>query len=96
MVRLVKRLDRGDDIRVVGAAAPRAVAADRLTREDPMIRLRGPRDPFWDDGRGAQRTHRRLRVEGLIAIAIAIVACGLTVAMWMLTLAPLGHELGLN
>ena len=96
MVRLVKRLDRGDDIRVVGAAAPRAVAADRLTREDPMIRLRGPRDPFWDDGRGAQRTHRRLRVEGLIAIAIAIVACGLTVALWLRTLAPLADGLGLG
>ena len=59
-------------------------------------RVRGPRDPFWGDGTGARRTHRRLRVEGLIAIAIAIVACGLTAAMWMLTLAPLGHRLGLN
>ena len=59
-------------------------------------RLRGPRDPFWGDGTGARRTHRRLRVEGLIAVTVAIVACGLTAAMWMLTLAPLGHRLGLT
>ena len=59
-------------------------------------RIRGPRDPFWDDGKGARRTHRRLRVEGLIALAMAIVAMGLTTAMWLRTLAPLMDRLGLN
>ncbi len=51
-------------------------------------RLRRPRDPFWDDGKGARRTQRRLRTEGVIALAIAIAACGLTVALWLLILAP--------
>ena len=45
-----------------------------------MIGRLRPRDPFWDDGTGARRTHRRLRVEGLLALAIAIVACGVTAA----------------
>jgi len=52
-------------------------------------RVRRPRDPFWDDGRGARRAHRRLRIEGLIAFALAIVACGVTAALWLRTLAPL-------
>ena len=59
-------------------------------------RLRGPRDPFWGDGTGARRTHRRLRVEGLVAFAIAIAAVGLTAAMWLRTLAPLVDRLGLD
>jgi uncharacterized membrane protein len=52
-------------------------------------RRRTAHDPFWDDGTGARHTHRRLRIEGLIAMAIAIVACGLTVAVWLRTLASL-------
>jgi hypothetical protein len=65
--------------------------------EGRMIgRLRGPRDPFWGDGTGARRTHRRLRVEGLIALAVAIAAVVLTAAMWLVTLAPLGQRLGLG
>lgn len=59
-------------------------------------RLRRPRDPFWDDGRGARRTQRRVRVEGLVALALAIVACGVTAAMWLLTLAPLAERIGLR
>jgi hypothetical protein len=59
-------------------------------------RILGPRDPFWDDGKGARRTHRRLRVEGLIALALAIVATGLTVAVWLRTLAPFMDRLGLS
>ena len=51
-------------------------------------RLRA-RDPWWDDGTGARRSHRRIRIEGFIALSIAIVACGLTVALWLRTLAPL-------
>jgi hypothetical protein len=54
------------------------------------------RDPFWDDGRGARRSHRRIRIEGFIALSIAIVACGLTVAVWLRTLAPLVGGLGLG
>ena len=54
------------------------------------------RDPFWDDGKGARRTQRRLRLEGFVALAIAIVACGVTVAMWLRALAPLAGGLGLH
>lgn len=50
-------------------------------------RLAGPRDPF--EGRGARRRHLRLRVEGLIALTMAITACGLTAAMWIRTVAPI-------
>ena len=51
-------------------------------------RIRRPRDPFWDDGKGARRTQRRLRLEGFVALALAIVACGVTTAVWLRTLAP--------
>jgi hypothetical protein len=57
-------------------------------------RLGTLRDPF--EGQGARRTHRRLRVEGLLALALAIVACGLTAAVWMRSLAPLAERLGLT
>jgi hypothetical protein len=59
-------------------------------------RLRNARDPFWDDGTGARRSHRRVRVEGFFAVAMAIVACGLTLAVWLRALAPLveGIRLG--
>ena len=53
------------------------------------------RDPFWDDGKGARRTQRRLRLEGFVALAIAIVACGVTAALWLRTLSPLMDALGL-
>lgn len=60
-----------------------------------MIRLGGiPRDPF--EGRGARRRHLRLRIEGLMALAMAIAACGLTAAMWLQTLAPLAGRFGLG
>jgi hypothetical protein len=59
-----------------------------------LARLRTPRDPF--EGRGARRTQARLRVEGLLALGMAIGACGLTAAVWMRTLAPLADRLGLN
>jgi hypothetical protein len=57
-------------------------------------RLGSPRDPF--EGRGARRTQRRLRVEGFVALAMAIGACGLTVALWLRTLAPLVDRIGLR
>lgn len=53
-----------------------------------------PRDPF--EGRGARRHHLRLRVEGFIALALAIVACGLTAALWLRTLAPFAERFGLG
>ena len=54
------------------------------------------RDPWWDDGTGARRSHRRIRIEGFIALSIAIVACGLTVALWLRTLAPLASGIRLG
>lgn len=57
-------------------------------------RLRGTADPF--EGRGARRTHLRLRIEGALALAIAIAACGITLAMWLRALAPVAHRLGLG
>jgi hypothetical protein len=60
------------------------------------VRLRRPRDPFWDDGKGARRNHRRVRFEGLLAIAMAIVAVGVTAAVWLRLLAPLASQLGIH
>ncbi len=57
-------------------------------------RIGSPRDPF--EGRGARRRHFRLRVEGVLALALAIAACGLTLALWVRTLAPLVDRLGLT
>jgi hypothetical protein len=59
-------------------------------------RLRHTRDPFWDDGKGARKTQRRLQVESFIALAIAIAACGLTAALWLQTLAPLASGIRLS
>ena len=57
-------------------------------------RIGSPRDPF--EGRGARRRHMRLRVEGVLAISLAIAACGLTLALWLQTLAPLVERIGLT
>lgn len=59
-------------------------------------RLRRPRDPFWDEGKGARRTQRRIRFEGFVALAMAIVACGVIAALWLRTLAPLADGMGLR
>jgi hypothetical protein len=53
-----------------------------------MIARLGRRDPYWDDGRGARRRQLRLRIEGFLALAIALTACGLTAAMWARQLLP--------
>lgn len=53
-----------------------------------------PRDPF--EGKGARRTHLRLRIEGALALALAIGACGLTAALWVRTLAPFAEKFGLG
>ena len=44
------------------------------------------RDPF--EGRAAHRRELQLRVEGILALGLAITACGLTAAVWVRTLAP--------
>ena len=51
-------------------------------------------DPF--EGRGARRRAMRLRLEGLLALGMAIAACGLTAAVWIQLLSPLGRILGLS
>jgi hypothetical protein len=51
--------------------------------------IRGPRslgDPF--EGRGAQRTRVRLRIEGVIALTLAVAAFSIALALWVGTLAP--------
>jgi hypothetical protein len=57
-------------------------------------RIALPRDPF--EGQGARRTHIRLRIEGVIALGIAIAACGMTAALWLRTLAPFADRFGLG
>ena len=53
-----------------------------------------PRNPWYDlEGRGAYRTRLRVRLTTDLAFAVAIVACGLTAAAWIvqsgvLTLLP--------
>ena len=57
-------------------------------------RLAGPPDPF--EGTGARRLQRRLRVEGFVALGVAIVACGVTAALGLRTRAPLAERFGLH
>jgi hypothetical protein len=61
-----------------------------------MIRRRS-RDPWWgDEGTRAKRTRRRTQVEAVLALALAIAACGLAAAVWLRQLAPLTRGLGLG
>jgi hypothetical protein len=48
-----------------------------------MIARLGRRDPFWDDGKGARRRNLRVRIESIVAVTLAVAACGLTAAMWL-------------
>lgn len=48
-----------------------------------MIARLGRRDPYWDDGKGARRRNLRVRIESMLAVALALAACGLTAAMWL-------------
>jgi hypothetical protein len=59
---------------------------DRL--EDSMIARLGRCDPYWDDGKGARRRNVRVRLESMVALALALTACGLTAAMWLRELLP--------
>jgi hypothetical protein len=61
--------------------------------EDDMIAIFRRRDPFWDDGRGARRTHLRRQIEGFVAFVLAVGACGLTAAMWLRVVAPHAERL---
>jgi hypothetical protein len=61
-----------------------------------IVRLRRPHDPYWDEGKGARRTYRRMQFEGLLALAMAIVAVGVTAAVWLRLLAPLALEFGIH
>jgi len=49
-------------------------------------RLSIQRDPF--EGKGAFRRRLRIKIEGLIALSFAVVACGITAALWLQMLAP--------
>jgi hypothetical protein len=60
-----------------------------------IVRVRR-HDPFWEEGKGARRTQRRVQVEGLLALAMAIVACGVTAAVWLRLLAPLADTFALR
>ena len=63
--------------------------------EDAMLGQPGRfRDPF--EGRAAHRRELRLRIEGIVALALAITACGLTTAAWIRTLAPVIGLYGLG
>ena len=48
-----------------------------------MIARLGRRDPFWDDGKSARRRNLRVRIESVVAVTLALAACGLTAAMWL-------------
>jgi hypothetical protein len=62
-----------------------------------MSRLHAARDPFWDmDGHGVKRDRKRGRVMGLVALAIAIAAVGLSAAVWLRELAPVIGSLHLG
>ena len=51
-------------------------------------RLQGHHDPF--EGRGAIRRRQRQRVEGLLALGLAVTAVGLTAVAWLRTIFPGG------
>ncbi|MDH5243120.1 MAG: hypothetical protein OEX05_04235 [Chloroflexota bacterium] len=59
-----------------------------------MKMLRGAgRDPWWDDGTGVRRARTRRTLTGATALALAIAACGLTAAAWILQLSPAAGRL---
>lgn len=73
----------------MGASAPTEIGASAPKEKPPMFALRrGRHDPWWDDGVGARGARSRRRVVGFTALAIAIVACGMTLAAWVTALFP--------
>ncbi len=65
--------------------APRGIPARAATAPEERMATRfgRGRDPFWDDGQGARRRNLVQRTEARLALVLAIVACGLTTAMWL-------------
>ena len=47
--------------------------------------------PF--EGRAAQRTRIRLRIEGVVALTLAVVAFSVALGLWVGTLAPVVGQL---
>ena len=63
------------------------IGGTRLARRDVVLARGLRRDPF--EGTGAYRRRIRLQFEGLVALAMAIVACGVAAALWIRTISPL-------
>jgi hypothetical protein len=61
-----------------------------------LRRIRRRRDPFWDDGVGARGRRQRYRIEGMLAFGLAVVACGLTAAIWIRELMTLMGQLAIH
>jgi len=54
-----------------------------------LIAFRRKTDPWWDlDGDAARRARFRRRLTGDVAFFIAEIACGLTMAMWLVRAYP--------
>lgn len=51
-----------------------------------LTRVLAGGDPY--EGRAARRRRLRLRVEGLVALSLSIVACGVAAALWIAMLVP--------
>jgi hypothetical protein len=58
-----------------------------------MLKMRAVRDPWWDDGVGARRTRRRRYVTSVVALGLAIGACGMTLAAWIREVGPLAQQI---
>lgn len=57
---------------------------------------RGRHDPWWDlEGADAKRVRLRHKFVSSLAVALAIVACGLTAAAWADALLPQLQGLGI-
>jgi hypothetical protein len=62
-----------------------------------MLSMRRRRDPWWDlEGVDARRNRQRRTFVGSLAFAVAVVACGLTIAAWVQVLLPVLGQLGLG
>jgi hypothetical protein len=62
-----------------------------MALEELMIGRAIWRDPF--EGPAAYRRRIRIGIEGFVALGLAIVACGLVLAMWFRVLQPLFERL---
>src|SRR5690349_21787783 len=78
----------GRDVRVVIGTRPARPSRSPEPHGGAMVARVDDHDPFWDDGKGARRRNRRVRLEGVVALMLAIAACGLTAAMWARQVLP--------